>query len=143
MRPELTVESLEAVKATEADIGALADAYEQLSARLMPEATIAVAEAAMEHPEAPGNIVGFGIGEKITKGEPTGRAALKVLVRAKVDPNRLTEATTVPKEVDGIPTDIDETGEIVAYQFRNRHRPAPGGVSIFNCKLNAAGTLGC
>ncbi|MEE8507215.1 MAG: hypothetical protein V3S40_13470 [Kiloniellales bacterium] len=143
MRPQLTVESLEAIKATESDISALADAYEQLSARLMPEATVAVAEAAMEHPEAPGNIVGFGIGEKISKGEPTGRAAVKVLVREKVDPDRLTEATMVPEAVDGIPTDIDETGEIVAYQFRAKHRPAPGGVSIFNCRVNAAGTLGC
>ncbi len=68
---------------------------------------------------------------------------MKVLVREKVDPDRLTEATMVPESVDGIPTDVDETGEIVAYQFRDRHRPAPGGVSIFNCKLNAAGTLGC
>ena len=143
MRPELTVESLGTIKATKADISALADAYEQLSARLMPEATIAIAEAAVKHPEAPGNIVGFGIGEKITKGEPTGRPAVKVLVREKVDPDRLSEATMVPEAVDGILTDVDETGEIVAYQFRNRHRPAPGGVSIGNCNENAAGTLGC
>ena len=143
MRPELTVESLEAIKATESDISALADAYEQLSTRLMPEATIAIAEAAVKHPEAPGNIVGFGVGEKTTKGEPTGRPAVKVLVREKVDPDRLTEATMVPEAVDGILTDVDETGEIVAYQFRDRHRPAPGGVSIFNCNVNAAGTLGC
>ncbi len=143
MRPELTVESLEAIKATESDISALADAYEQLSTRLMPEATIAIAEAAVKHPEAPGNIVGFGVGEKITKGEPTGRPAVKVLVREKVDPDRLTEATMVPEAVDGIPTDVDATGEIVAYQFRDRHRPTLGGVSIFNCNVNAAGTLGC
>ena len=143
MRPELTVESLEALNATEEDVKALADAYETLSARFMPEATAIMAEAAIDHPEAPGNIVGFGIGEKISKGESTGRPAVKVLVRAKVDPDRLTEATMVPEAVDGIPTDIDETGEIVAYQFRDRHRPAPGGVSIFNCRVNAAGTLGC
>ncbi len=143
MRPELTVESLEAIKATESDISALADAYEQLSARFMPEATTAIAEAAIERPEAPGNIVGFGIGEKITKGEPTGRPAVKVLVREKVAPDRLTEATMVPEAVDGIPTDVDETGEIVAFQFRNRHRPAPGGVSINNCREVSAGTLGC
>ena len=109
MRPELTVESLEVFKATEAQISALADAFDQLSARLMPEATIAVAEAAVAHPEAPGNIVGFGIGEKMTKGEATGRPAVKVLVREKVDPDRLTEATMVPEAVDGIPTDVEET----------------------------------
>ncbi len=146
MRPELTIESLEAIKATEKDIRALADAYDQLSARLMPEATVAVAEAAVDHPEAPGNIVGFGIGEKITTGEPTGRPAVKVLVRQKVDPDELTEATMVPETIEGVPTDVDETGEIVAYQrggFRKRHRPAPGGVSISNCNENAAGTLGC
>ena len=146
MRPDLTIESLEAIKATEKDIGALADAYDKLSASLMPEATVAVAEAAVDHPEAPGNIVGFGIGEKITRGEPTGRPAVKVLVREKVDPDELTEATMVPETIEGVATDVDETGEIVAYQgggFRKRHRPAPGGVSISNCNENAAGTLGC
>ncbi|MCH9019496.1 MAG: serine protease [Proteobacteria bacterium] len=143
MRPELTVESLEAVKATKADVRALADAYEKLSERLLPEATVAVAKAAVAHPEAPGNIVGFGIGEKIRKGQLTGRPALKVLVREKVDPGKLSEATMVPETIDGVETDVDETGEIVAYQFRDKHRPAPGGASISNCKENAAGTLGC
>ncbi len=143
MRPRLTVESLGEIKVAAAEVEALATAYEKLSDRLLPEASVAVAEAAVAHPEAPGNIVGFGIGEKITKGQPTGRPAVKVLVREKVVPDRLTEATLVPETVEGVPTDVDETGEIVAYQFRDKHRPAPGGVSIMNCNVKGAGTLGC
>ncbi len=143
MRPELTVESLGEIKVTADEVEAIGAAYDKLSDRLMPEASVAVAEAAVAHPEAPGNIVGFGIGEKITKGQPTGRPAVTVLVREKADPDQLTEATMVPETVDGVPTDIDETGEILAYQFKQKHRPAPGGVSISNCNEVAAGTLGC
>ena len=158
MRPELTVESLGEIKITADEVMAIATAYDKLSERLMPEASVAVAEAAVGHPEAPGNIIGFGIGEKITKGQPTGRPAVTVLVREKADPDRLTEETVVPAMIEGVPTDVEETGEIVAYQFKDkhrpapggvsiqfkdRHRPAPGGVSISNCKENAAGTLGC
>ena len=143
MRPELTVESLGEIKVTADEVMAIGTAYDKLSERLLPEASVAVAEAAVAHPEAPGNIVGFGIGEKITKGQPTGRPAVTVLVRKKVDPDRLSEATMVPETVDGVPTDVEETGEIVAYQFRDKNRPAPGGVSISNCNEDAAGTLGC
>ena len=143
MKIELTIESLGTVKVSEDDIKAICAAYEHLAERLLPEATVAITEAAVHRPEAPGNIVGFGVGEKYTKGQPTGRPAVTVLVREKVDPDRLTEATMVPETIDGVATDVEETGEIVAYQFKSKHRPAPGGVSTGNCNQNAAGTLGC
>lgn len=143
MQLELTVESFGTVKVGEDEIKAIDAAYEKLAERLLPEATVAIAEAAVDQPEAPGNIVGFGVGEKYTKGRPTGRPAVIVLVREKVDPDRLTQATMVPEAIDGVATDVEETGEIVAYQFKSKHRPAPGGVSIGNCNQNAAGTLGC
>ena len=143
MRPELTVEDLGEIKVSQGDVDALSAAFEQISERLLPEASVVVAEAARDHPEAPGNIVGIGIGEKTTSGRGTGKPALKILVRKKVDRDRLSKETLVPKSVDGVLTDVDETGEIVAYQFRDRHRPPPGGVSISRCDENAAGTLGC
>ncbi len=143
MKPELTVESFGTVKVGEDDIKAIGAAYENLAERLLPAATVAIAEAAVDRPEALGNIVGFGVGEKYTNRQPTGRPAITVLVREKVNPDRLTEATMVPEAVDGVATDVEETGEIVAYQFKSKHRPAPGGVSISNCNQNAAGTLGC
>ncbi len=143
MRPELAVEDLGEIVVSQGDVDNLGAAFEQIHARLLPEASVFVAEAATEHPEAPGNIVGMGIGEKTTSGRGTGKPALKILVREKVDPDRLGESTLVPKEINGIQTDVDETGEIVAFQFQSRQRPAPGGVSIGRCDENAAGTLGC
>ncbi len=143
IQPELTVDSLGEIGVGADEVRAMSAAFDILSDRLMPEASVAVAEAAVDDPEAPGNIVGFGIGEKVTRGRSTGRPAVTVLVRQKVDPDQLSEATMIPQAVNGVETDVEETGEIVAYQFRNRHRPAPGSVSICNGKENAAGTLGC
>lgn len=143
MQPDLTVEHLGGLEVTQGDVDAIVAAFEQIHARLLPEASVFMAEAATYHPEAPGNIVGMGIGEKTTSGRGTGKPALKILVRKKVAPGLLGESTLVPKEINGIPTDVDETGEIVAYQFQSRQRPAPGGVSIGRCDENAAGTLGC
>ena len=75
MQPELTIESLGEIGVGADEVRAMSAAFESLSDRLMPEASVAVAEAAVAHPEAPGNIVGFGIGEKVTRGRSTGRSA--------------------------------------------------------------------
>jgi hypothetical protein len=42
----------------------------------------------------------------------------------------------------GIPTDVVEIGEIDAFPFKGRYRPAPGGVSVGHFKITA-GTIGC
>jgi hypothetical protein len=142
MRPDVSVESFGGFPIGAVEVEALCAAFERANTLLLPEATGFVAEAAIDHPEAPGNIVGLGIGEKMTKNKPTGKAALKFLVRKKVARDALPEGRLIPETADGYLTDVEETGEITAMQFRSRHRPAPGGVSISNCSQNAAGTLG-
>lgn len=59
------------------------------------------------------NIVGVGIDEKHVDGVPTGVQAIKFLVRSKVAPSSLSKAETIPKQVNGIPTDVEEVGNIV------------------------------
>lgn len=61
----------------------------------------------------------------------------------KVSAAALSSRDLVPETVDGVPTDVVATGRIRAFQSRtDRHRPAPGGVSIGHSEITA-GTLGC
>ena len=49
----------------------------------------------------------------------------------------------IPDDFNGLPTDIVEVGQITVYQNpRDRHRPAPGGVSVGHPDTGS-GTLGC
>ncbi|HVI70418.1 MAG TPA: hypothetical protein VM656_02905, partial [Pyrinomonadaceae bacterium] len=88
------------------------------------------------------NVVGVAIAEKITDGEPTGRPALTIYVEKKLAPGHLRENDMVKPEVDGVETDVVETGEIVALANTGRLRPALHGVSIGHVN-GSSGTLGC
>ncbi len=85
------------------------------------------------------NVVGVAIGLKNSVGEP----AVVVLVERKVPGAALTAAESVPKEVNGVKTDVVEVGYLRAYDSpRDRYRPEiPSGVSIGHYKVTA-GTLG-
>src|SRR5262245_23240360 len=85
------------------------------------------------------NVVGVGIGEKITGGRRTGETAYIVLVRKKQDVAR---ADAIPDTIHGVKTDVIEVGEIVAHANLTRVRPVPGGVSIGNAAGVTVGTLG-
>jgi len=88
------------------------------------------------------NVVGVGMGEKVSLGEKTGELSMVVLVRKKVPLVGLSTQAVVPKQVDGIRTDVVEIGDVRALQARtDRWRPAPGGVSLGHYKITA-GTFG-
>jgi hypothetical protein len=105
------------------------------------------------------NIVGAGVGYK--NGDHSAGLAVQVFVVKKLLPGQLDPSLAVPKSVtvdsDQLPTDVIETGEIVAlpnaYPFdvinaqavgvyTGRERPAPGGCSVGHPKVTA-GTFGC
>lgn len=89
------------------------------------------------------NVVGIGIGYKITGGQETSTLSIVCSVSKKVAKTQLTFEDTIPATLDGIPTDVVETGIIKALQSTtDRWRPAPGGVSIGHRDITA-GTLGC
>jgi len=56
------------------------------------------------------NTLGIGIGEKISDGKQTGVLAIKLFVRMKFSKSELKSNHILPKEIDGIPTDVDEVG---------------------------------
>ncbi len=89
------------------------------------------------------NVVATGVGYKITNGQSTATLSIVCSVIEKVAASQLSSQEIVPATLDGIPTDVVQTGYIRALQSHtDRHRPAPGGVSIGHRDITA-GTLGC
>ena len=60
------------------------------------------------------NVVGLGIGLRHVGGEPTGEVALVVLVSRKLPAVQLEEGGLLPQEIEGVPVDVQEVGEITA-----------------------------
>jgi hypothetical protein len=88
------------------------------------------------------HVCGVGVGYKKTAGKVTDDLSLVVFVREKVAAETLTANDLVPRQLDGIPTDVMRVGKVVAYKLpTSRWRPAPGGVSIGHYAITA-GTLG-
>ncbi len=89
------------------------------------------------------NVVATGIGYKITGDQKTATLSIVCSVTEKVAASKLREQDLVPGSIGGATTDVVQTGRIRALQLpTERHRPAPGGVSIGHHEITA-GTLGC
>ncbi len=89
------------------------------------------------------NVVATGVGYKIAGDTLTDEVSIVVSVTKKLPVAQLTESTTVPKTINGMKTDVIETGLIVAFQDpKQRMRPARPGCSIGHYQITA-GTLGC
>jgi len=90
------------------------------------------------------NVVGVGVGYKESHGETTDEVAVVVLVEQKKPLAALQPEDLIPREVDGLRTDVMEVGRLWANANspRDRFRPViPSGVSIGHYKITA-GTLG-
>lgn len=84
------------------------------------------------------NVVGVGYGAKVTAGSGVSEGpAVRVYVRAKVPASSLPRSEAVPQEVNGLPTDVIQVGDVAALA-----RPVPCGVSVGHYEITA-GTLGC
>jgi hypothetical protein len=88
------------------------------------------------------NVVGVATSLKVTGGQPTGTWALTILVEKKLPLDEVPEASRVPGELDGVPTDVLEVGRPEALTFNTRVRPALPGFSIGHHNITA-GTFGC
>lgn len=132
----------------------LISAKKTLRERLLPSIEeslpkVFVVRRAERYSPAPGvNLVGLGVGEKVTGGRRTGEMCVKVLVARKYPKGRISRSDLIPATIAGIPTDIEGVGYPRKFQLprRQRRRPVPGGVSV-SLDLHAvsyrfAGTLG-
>jgi len=104
------------------------------------------------------NVVGVGIGERISEGKPTGTLAVKLFVRMKYPLSEINSNFALPKDIGGIATDVEEAGTFRRFQTgapkkatgmpnpRTKMRPAHPGCSIgFQDPANQfvmAGTFG-
>jgi hypothetical protein len=74
------------------------------------------------------NLVGIGVGEKLTDGKPTGELALIALVTHKVPRDLLSDTDLVPERIEDTPTDVIEAGMIVAQATETLVMPATRNV---------------
>jgi len=96
------------------------------------------------------NVVGVGVGLKESQGVVTDEVAVTVNVVKKIPKAQLTESDEVPRNIDGVKTDVVETGRFLAgltttenQNTKDRWRPTiPPGVSIGHIDITA-GTFGC
>lgn len=88
------------------------------------------------------NVIGVGMGYKVTRNRRTDELSVVVLVRQKLPKAGLRPDDLVSRDLDGVATDVLEVGDVRALQARtDRWRPAPGGVSIGHYQVTA-GTFG-
>ncbi len=97
------------------------------------------------------NVIGVGVGEKISFGEITDELSIRVYVTQKFPEAFFIKypEEAIPGDIEGIPTDVITIDEIVKYDTANlppksqqRLRPAPSGCSISHYSTKSRGTLG-
>jgi len=88
------------------------------------------------------NVVGVGVGYKQVGDNTTGQPAFIIYVEKKLPAPDLPRSHIVPKQVDGLDTDVVEIGVVKMLGVRtSRERPCQPGVSIGHYR-STAGTLG-
>jgi hypothetical protein len=60
------------------------------------------------------NVRGIGIGLHMREGQPTGGVSLIVMVSRKVPASQLAPDDLIPKEIEGVPIDVQEVGDLEA-----------------------------
>ena len=105
-------------------LGDLRAAKASLSARyLLPRTATASSLSQPTSPAPVHNVVGVGVGEKYSLGQPTGVLAVKLFVRRKYPAGQLGDQNALPEMIDGLPTDVEAVG---TFQFaKTLAAPAP------------------
>jgi len=60
------------------------------------------------------HVIGLGIGYRKLAGEMTDTIALIVMVDKKVPASQLRPGDQIPRELDGVPIDVQEVGQVRA-----------------------------
>jgi len=61
------------------------------------------------------NVIGVGVGLRFVEGKPTDEVALIIMVRRKLPETLLEEGEMLPAELDGVPVDVQEVGDVAAH----------------------------
>lgn len=143
MATDIEISALGAYQPSEDGFRALLAAQDSLGARFLDLSSAAFTAEVEEGLVGFPNIVGSGLGVKQRDAATTETLCVKVYVREKLTAAQVAGESLIPEQIDGVPTDVEEVGDIAALSFKSRLRPVPGGVSSGNCTAVMAGTLGC
>ncbi|WP_158072880.1 hypothetical protein [Clostridium haemolyticum] len=89
------------------------------------------------------NVVGVGLGYKISNGFNTNKKCIKVFVSRKVPKNQISCNYMIPSNYKNIETDVIESGIIRAISLKDRVRPVTAGYSIGPLTKIYGGSMGC
>jgi hypothetical protein len=114
------------------------------------EKAVSIKRQNLSHLLKRSNVVGVGVGFKESEGQVTDEVAVMVNVTEKVPVAQLAESDKVPRDLDGVKTDVVATGRFLAghavveiQNTKDRCRPTiPPGVSLGHFAVTA-GTFGC
>jgi hypothetical protein len=79
-----------------------------------PEEAQAIKQAHESELMSKANVVGVGVGFRQKGGEQTKDVSVVVMVEKKVPPSQLSAQDLVPPQIDGVPVDVQEAGQIKA-----------------------------
>lgn len=65
------------------------------------------------------NVVGIGVGPKVINGKQTDIMSIKIYVSSKLPEGELSSSDIIPKQIEGIPTDVEEQAEMDALTRNN------------------------
>ena len=82
------------------------------SSRVEYEHVKSVKEAHERELLARQNVLGVGVGYKVIEGMRTEILAIVVMVSEKVVEGLLQREDIIPREIDGVPVDVQEVGEL-------------------------------
>lgn len=91
--------------------------YENESASAAQRAS-AVKQAYQDELLSKANVVGVGVGFRTVGGQRTDDIALVVMVTQKLPRAQLDPRDILPREIEGIPVDVQEVGRISAQSSR-------------------------
>ena len=95
-------------------------------------------------------ITGVDIGKKIVKGKVTDETSIRVYVEKKLAPKDVAEGQRIPKEIDGVKTDVIERryvlhsnkmalADVKPQADTTSYATLVGGISIMNIMNNVCG----
>lgn len=93
------------------------------------------------------------VGLKEKEGQLTEQLCVRVYVREKRSRAEVSEDELIPREIEGVPTDVNVVPSQLSFQDNTRYRPIQGGIQVTNRIIDinstgngtqlARGTLGC
>lgn len=88
-----------------------------------------------------GTVAGIGIGYKYVNNKPTDALSVIVFVGEKLSKQEVPTQEMIPEEIEGLPTDVMQSGFIIEHDYKSKVRPLKPGYSCSHIST-APGAIG-